>query len=134
MGNCEPHFSPDGRWLFVSSEREFFQYRMEGSPTNWPLARTYPRATSGFDVGSGVFSADGKLLAIHADQRILRLVEPATGRELARLTPLPEAFRTWRPLFSPDNRWLAAVSDIGLHVWDLQLIRQRLREMGLDWE
>ena len=25
-------------------------------------------------------------------------------------------------------------ADIGLHVWDLALIGQRLREMGLDWE
>ena len=134
MGNCVPLFSPDGRWLLACSEQEFSQYRVEGLPTNWPLMRIYPRATSGFDTGNAAFSADGKLLALHADQRILRLIEPATGRELARLTPLPEAFRTWRPLFSPDNRWLAAVSDIGLHVWDLQLIRQHLREMGLDWE
>jgi len=134
MGNSAPFFSPDGRWLLIGSEKEYFQFAISGHPTNWNVVRQYSRDVSGFLVGQAAFSADGKLLAVHADQRVFRLLETATGRELARLTPLPETVGTGGCTFSHNGRWFAAASDTGLHVWDLALIRQRLREMELDWE
>ena len=126
-------FSPDGRWLLLASENDYAQYAIQGYPTNWAVVRHFTRQSSGFDGGWAAFSADSKLLALHADQRIFRLLEAATGRELARLTPLPDAFSTGGPIFSHNGRWFVSSSAIGLHVWDLQLIRQCLREMGLDW-
>jgi serine/threonine protein kinase/WD40 repeat protein/DNA-directed RNA polymerase specialized sigma24 family protein len=134
MGNCNPVFSPDGRWLLVASEKEYLQFAIIGHPTNWTVVRQFPLDTGGFDTGSAAFSADGKLLAVQADQRIFRLLETATGRELARLTPLPDAYQTRGGVFSHNGRWFAAATDIGLHVWDLALIRARLREMNLDWD
>jgi WD40 repeat protein len=133
-GNGGPLFSADGRWLLVASEKEYFQYAITGHPTNWVPVRQYARDINGFSGGPAAISADSRWLAIQADQRIFRLVEVATGRELARFTPLPDAYRTGRASFSHNGRWLAISSDLGLHVWDLQLVRQRLRDMGLDWE
>ena len=132
-GNSHAHFSPDGRWLLIADEKEYLQFAVAGTPTNWTQVRRFARDASGFEQGSAAFSADGQLLALQADQRIYRLVEAATGHELARLTPLPEAYHTGTAAFSPDGRWFVAASDIGLHVWDLALIRARLREMHLDW-
>jgi hypothetical protein len=134
MGNCWSKFSLDGRWLLVASETDYHQFALNGHPTNWTEVRTYPRAVGGFGPGQMAISPDSRLFAVQADQRIFRLVEPATGRELTRLTPLPDAFRTGTAAFSHHGRWFVAGSDLGLHVWDLQLIRQRLREMGLDWD
>lgn len=134
MGNCWPLFSPDGRWLLVASEKEYYQFALDGHPTNWTAIRQYPRAVGGFGAGSMAISADSKLFAVQADERIFRLVEAATGRELATLTPLPDVHHTGATAFSHNGRWFVTSSAIGLHVWDLLLIRQRLREMGLDWE
>src|SRR5262249_56918124 len=66
---------------------------------------------------------------------VIRLIETATGREVARLTG-PEPM--WYPpaCFTPDGtRLIAHCSDVtALYVWDLRLIRQQLKELGLDWE
>src|SRR5262249_33122239 len=59
----------------------------------------------------------------------------ATGREVARLTG-PEPM--WYPpaCFTPDGtRLIARCSGLtALYVWDLRLIRQQLKELGLDWD
>src|SRR5262249_13749227 len=63
-----------------------------------------------------------------------RLVDPTTGRELATLTD-PDLDMNHLPIFTPDGTRLITVSSAnGIHVWDLRLIRQRLKELGLDWD
>ena len=133
MGNCEPRFAPDGRWLLIGSEQEYRQYALEGPPATWPLVRTYPRAASGFEIGPLAISDDSKLLALQLHQATFQLVEAATGRELAWLTPLPGAFSLYGPIFSHNSRWFAATSGVGLHVWDLARVRAHLHELKLDW-
>ena len=65
---------------------------------------------------------------------MLRLVETATGRTVARLegTELRDAW----PTFSPDGSRLVVTTNFGpaVHVWDLRTIRKQLVVMGLDWD
>jgi WD40 repeat protein len=67
--------------------------------------------------------------------KILRLVEPATGRILARLLS-PDQSEPRGLAFSPDGSRLVVSTRDGpaVHVWDLRLIRRRLAAMGLDWD
>src|SRR5262249_47999422 len=79
-------------------------------------------------------SLDGKILAVSHSSRIVRLLEHATGQELARLAA-PHAVEIVGLYFSADGSQLAArsLSHI-IQVWDLRLIRAQLAAMGLDWD
>jgi WD40 repeat protein len=62
----------------------------------------------------------------------IRLVDPETGTELARLPA--NSFILWDVSFGPDDRFLAATSsDHRVLIWDLVTLRDELRELGLDW-
>jgi serine/threonine protein kinase/WD40 repeat protein len=117
-------FSPDGRWLMT---------RTSGGSRQWEVGAW--REVRRFDGGGFAFSPDSRLLAISDVVGAIRLLESTTGREVARLTgPEPTGYR---PLcFTPDGTRLVAAcsSDTALYVWDLRLIRQQLKELGLDWE
>jgi tetratricopeptide (TPR) repeat protein len=71
------------------------------------------------------------MLAVLHGMSEVRLVDPGTGREFARLPSAGGPF-----CFSPDGSQLVTYAgrDGGLHVWDLRLIRQQLKEMDLDWD
>ena len=88
-----------------------------------------------FDRGEFAFSPDSRLLAINDVFGVIRLLETTTGREVARLTG-PEP--TWYApaCFTPDGTRLVATcsGETALYVWDLRLIRQQLKELGLDWD
>jgi hypothetical protein len=80
------------------------------------------------------FTCDGGLLAVQDGPGIVRLVVPATGKEVARLTAPVDT-----PLipccFTRDGAQLIALGeDRGVHIFDLAAIRRQLREIGLDWE
>ena len=84
---------------------------------------------------NSLFSPDSRLLAINDVFGVIRLLEATTGREVAQLTG-PEA--TWYPpaCFTPDGTRLVArcSGETALYVWDLRLIRQQLKDLGLDWD
>jgi WD40 repeat protein len=134
MANCAAHFSPDGRWLVVAARGSYLQYAVQGHPTNWTMTRSFPHAITGIVQGPAAFFGDGDLVALLADATVVRLLEAATGRQLARFTPPPDVTTVERLHFSPDTRWLVADTDVGSFLWDLPLIRARLRGMNLDWE
>jgi eukaryotic-like serine/threonine-protein kinase len=81
------------------------------------------------------FSPDESLLAVEDGTGSIRLLNPATGREIARLTD-PNQDPANFLLFTPDGRRLVAVSKVGraVHVWDLAQLRDGLGELGLDWD
>jgi serine/threonine protein kinase/WD40 repeat protein/tetratricopeptide (TPR) repeat protein len=118
-------FSPDGSWLATTGADQ--GCRLWGVGT-W-------QAGCRFDESSPLFSPDGKLLALTDVLGAIRLVEPATGREVIRLTG-PEPTLYWAQCFGPDGTQLIAVGSEmkALYVWDLRLIRKRLNELGMDWD
>jgi WD40 repeat protein len=77
---------------------------------------------------------DGRIMAHVRDRENLRLVDLATGEELAVLA-VPESQTLSNYQFSPDGRYLAAVTSRGaVQLWDLWRLRNRLRDLGLDWD
>jgi serine/threonine protein kinase/WD40 repeat protein len=115
-------FSTDGRWLLTDSNVGGQAFAV---PTWTPGARLGPGRLC--DV-----SADGRLTALVQPDGIVRLVEIATGRELARLEP-PDQSPTFA-VFTPDGTRLVCSAEDGLRVWDLRRIRRGLDELGLDWD
>jgi eukaryotic-like serine/threonine-protein kinase len=132
LGNCVPYFSPDGRWFLAAGAKEYILYAIEGPPDQWREIRRERRESLSVVAGEAAFATHCGWLAFQADEREIRLLDMASRRELARLTPL--APRIDRLAWSDDGRWLAAGSRLGIQVWDVRLIRERLRELGLDWE
>jgi serine/threonine protein kinase/WD40 repeat protein len=120
-GYCR--FSPDGRWLFTHSEGGRL-FRV-GTWEAGPLVE-----------GSASFSPDGKLLASATQAGFILLIDAETGRELARLED-PNLDTGSPPTFTPDGAAIVTISNgkgKGIHIWDLRLIRQTLKEMDLDWD
>jgi serine/threonine protein kinase/WD40 repeat protein len=114
-------FSPDGRWLVTDGDG----------------GRAYRVGTweSGPQLGPGTpwdVSPDSRLVVMGQTDGIYRLVELATGRELARLED-PEQVAL-PAVFTPDGARLVVSAEDGLRVWDLRRIRAELVKLGLDWD
>jgi WD40 repeat protein len=115
-------FSPDGKWLGTSG----------GGCRLW--------AVEGWQQGPAIggtffaFSPDSKLLAVETGYGTIRLVDPSSGREFARLED-PSQGRAPMAFTSDGSRLVAINSDdASIQVWDLRVIRQELATMGLDWD
>jgi WD40 repeat protein len=115
-------FSPDGKWLATSG----------GGCRLWVVGSWQ----EGPRIGGGnfAFSLDTKLLAVDAGDGAVRLIDPNTGREYARLEDPNQDRAHWLG-FSPDGTQLVTTNDDSqsVHVWDLRAIRRQLAEIGLDW-
>src|SRR5262249_37162280 len=99
-----PRFSPDGRWLSTAIDggRLFAVGTWEPGPR----------------VGvPGVFAPDSRLMAVQPTTGVVRLVDRATGREVARLED-PDFHATTSPLFTADGGKLIGLGK-GICVWDL---------------
>jgi eukaryotic-like serine/threonine-protein kinase len=116
-------FSPDGRWLATSG----------GGCRLWAVDGWKEGPHIG-DKGAFAFSPDGKLLAVETGNGVVRLVNPDTGLEYARLED-PNQDRSGELSFSADGTQLVTTNrdSISVHVWDLRAIREQLANMGLDW-
>ena len=118
-GATFPRFSPDGRWLST---------RLDGGRL-FAVGTWKPGPRLG---DSAVFSPDGKLAAVPAPAA-LRLLDVASAREVAVLED-PNLDRVLQAVFTPDGTRLIAVYLNRIQVWDLRLIREQLKELGLDWD
>jgi WD40 repeat protein/tetratricopeptide (TPR) repeat protein len=151
--------SPDGKWLATGSHFRGAQvWRLEdgtkaaelpidsGTPVIFSPDERYLAAGGRlWEVGTWrevrrldnpvAFSPDGRIVAIVAPSRIIRLVEVATDRTLARLES-PDLCDVHAVAFAPDGSRLVVVSNDGAaaHVWDLRAIRRHLAARGLDWD
>jgi eukaryotic-like serine/threonine-protein kinase len=122
-GGSRVGFSPDGKWLATTG----------GELRLWAVGswREGPKTGVG---GAFAFSPDGKLLAADTAHGAVRLIDPETGREHARLED-PNQDRALFLSFSPDGTQLVTTkgNTQPIHVWDLRAIREQLVNMGLDW-
>ena len=126
---CGVWFSPDGRWLATLVPGQECQLWKSGS---WEPGPRLPYV--GFD-RRAVFTRDGSLLALQGEPGTLRLIQPETGLELARLITSEELPLV--PLcFTPDGSQLIGMGYEGesLHRFDLRAIQAGLTELGLDWQ
>jgi WD40 repeat protein len=119
----EVAFDSAGRWLALGHT----QCRV-WSVGSWTEGRTIGGAVLGF-------SPDGRFLAVETGNGVVRLVDPATGQDFARLED-PNQERANHIGFSPDGARLVVASgdSSAIHVWDLRAIRRDLATMDLDWD
>ena len=129
--NSHAAFSPDGMWLATGTGPE---YRL-WSVGSWEAGLRIAGVETTDMPGPMAFSPDGQILAIVVSWPLVRLIDVASGLELATLEMPDIDVRIWALSFSPDGTCLIAGSHSHrLHIWDLRLIRQRLAAMGLDWD
>jgi serine/threonine protein kinase/WD40 repeat protein/tetratricopeptide (TPR) repeat protein len=115
-------FSPDGQWLVTTGT----------GVRLWKV----PCWEEGPHVGGIVFafSADSKVLAVASRSGSVRLLDPATGGEFARLEDPEQDGAFWLE-FSPDGTRLVVNGEAqALHVWDLRAIGQQLAQRNLPWK
>jgi serine/threonine protein kinase/WD40 repeat protein len=124
-------FSPDGQWLGVNDQNgyRFFETR------SWtPVCRFDHNVVDRLQEGAMriAFHPVGHIAAImDADWTTVRLVNLRTRRQIASLKGAEDS-QAYCISFSSDGRFLAASRyDNWVHVWDLALIRQRLKELDL---
>ena len=124
-GSSPLAFSPDGRWLGIEGGYRLFR---TGS---WKPGPSIERSGGSSDI-SMAFHPSSRLVAV-CDKKTskVHLMEVETGRVVATLEA-PDSHKTRYLVFSPDGRQLAtAQSDQRVNVWDLSLIRDRLKRMHL---
>jgi serine/threonine protein kinase/WD40 repeat protein/Flp pilus assembly protein TadD len=111
-------FSPDGRWLGTGHDGNRL-YAVD----SW---------TEGPQLGGGgfaAFSPDGRLAVLETRTGAVRLVESATGKEVALLED-PNLDPVMAAVFTPDGERLITLTNDrvkGAHVWELKAVRQALR-------
>jgi WD40 repeat protein len=122
-------FSPDSKRLITSSAHE---YRAWDTQT-WERTWVAPRSAHGYNA-CVAFAPNGQLMAVTDSVFTVRLLEMATGRELATFG-MPEPQLIYCLAFSPDGSQLAVGGFTPvIYLWDLRLIRQELAALKLDWE
>ena len=120
-------FSPDGRWLGVAGT-DVCLFETEA----WRETRRFARDAS---FGPLAFSPDSCLLAFETGVGVLKLADPAAGREFAQLAD-PHRLRADWLAFTQDGGQLIATGDDGpsIQVWNLRALRQSLAPLQLDWD
>ncbi len=126
-GGSRAAFSLDNRWVAVGDWKEYGVCRLG----DWTRVYTIHREVGGYD-GIMAFSPDSRMLAVALTRHNVRLLEAATGQELATLEP-PDLLDVAAMAFSPDGGLLAIPASSGpIQLWDLRLLRTQLAELGLD--
>jgi WD40 repeat protein len=99
----------------------------------WRVLHRIPRRPVGTLPPQFAFTHDSKLCAAALPPDRVLLLDAVAGVELATLPATPHILS--RMAFSPDDRFLAAAStDHHLLLWDLEELRHKLRDLGLDWQ
>jgi WD40 repeat protein/Tfp pilus assembly protein PilF len=128
-GTAAVAFSPDGQWLVTGGPGDYRFWRV-GS---WERGPVVVRDHEVEGPAPLAFAPDGTLLAVAWSAHLVKLIDPATGDEVAALdAPDRQAVSGLR--FSPDGGRLAvATENHVVQLWDLRAVRRQLAGMGLDW-
>ena len=126
-----PTFSPDGRRLLLSL---WWGATSRGSPLGLYGTDTWEKLRDLGEGYGGVFSPDGTHVAYEEGPGIIRLVATESGKTLARLRH-PAGLRGGLSYSADGSRLFAQRMDLrGSYNWNLRAIRERLGELGLDWD
>jgi len=124
-------FSADGRWLGIDDRTSYRFFRIGTwdpvSKVDYEADKTPSQGTMRI-----AFHPGGNIAALlAADRTTVLLVDVQSGHELTAIDG-PSESQVHRLVFSPDGRFLAVTRNSQkVDLWDLSLIRLRLREMGL---
>jgi len=122
-------FSPNGQWL-ATANSEYRLWLTQGWRPGPPLE------SSAIHNSTPVmrFTHDSRRLAVVNIDRLVRLIDCATGRIVAEFSPRDGA--VMRDIcFGPEEASLLGIDSAGqVHYWDLRAIRDRLADLKLDWE
>jgi WD40 repeat protein len=121
-------FTPDSRRvLYLSAHRLIIRDADTGATLGIGCGPNYLEYLQALAV-----STDGKFAVTGGVDRMIRVWDIPTARELARWEAHDSEVTALA--FSPDGATLASASKQGtLKLWDLRAIREELRKLGLDW-
>jgi WD40 repeat protein len=121
--------SHDSKWLLVADNEA---PRLVEFGT-WKPGPEIPEFRGSRRVARAVFSPDGAVLAVLRGDPVIQLLKVETLEELCTLeAPMPETCGALA--FSADGSQMAvSVASRAIQRWDLRLIREGLKPMGLDW-
>jgi WD40 repeat protein len=98
------------------------------------VGRVHAEGTTPTGLGI-MFSPDSRVLAVAQPNGILRLIDPTTGKDWARVT-LSDQTAASTMTFSADQRYLVTLpvdERLPAQVWDLTAMRSELAQRGIDW-
>lgn len=121
-------FSPNGKWLVIGARGEFSILEVE----SWQRIKGI-RGEQENNTSTAVFSPDNTVLAVTTTLSAVQLFDTTTWRPLARLQA-PDPDMVFVRGFSPDGSQLVVATPGDVHLWHLRLIRDRLKEIDLDWQ
>jgi WD40 repeat protein len=125
-----PLFHPLGDRLFTCSRAAVKSWDTRAWKLQFQLPATVSSGTTVI-----AFSQNSNLAAAFLENGLIRLIDSDNGNEICTLTSPSNISYVGSLCFSPDDRFLAVSCGArGLCIWDLQTIRSRLREIGLDWD
>jgi WD40 repeat protein len=121
-------FAPGGKFFVQSATGGDRLYAVPSGKLLFPLPKFY--FPSPVPLRSVAFSADGRLVAVHAMNTAIYVFETATGKQVQRLGRQPEAdeYVDFAHLvFSADGNYLASWTDLDhtIRLWDLTTGKER---------
>jgi WD40 repeat protein len=131
LGTANVVFSPNSKWLVTCSSDDHCLWET-GS---WTRLHTFRRLSLGNFASSAVFSPDSKYLAIDPSPNTLQIVDPRTGHEFLTLEmPRYPANSMAKGMTANGDTLIGGVTGNVHGMWDIRGLRERLREMKLDWD
>jgi signal transduction histidine kinase len=125
-------FSPDGKWLGLAGVNEFQIYSTTHGETNWSRAAKFKRDESSFTHGALAFLDNGEVAWTRTRQIVQLRSGLAEDKFLDLIAPVPQSVASVRVSSNGKVMVTGSARDI-IQVWRLDRIRERLKEMNLDW-
>lgn len=126
--NSRCEFSPDGKWLAISSSHDFRVL----STSEWNVVFSRFSKDAYYTTGPFAFTPDGRNLLMSENQTELQLLATETWDRVATLTGPDEGVHGMAR-FSTDGHWLVRASGSEAHVWNIRALREELQASDLDW-